>query len=157
MEHTLIQGSHMNLNDQLASDMKDAMRAGEKQKLAVIRSIRAAIKQKEIDEQTTLDDDGVMAMLQKLSKQRKDSIQQFTEAGRDDLVAQEASELAILSTYLPEQMDEAAIDQAIQAAIAQTGASSMADMGKLMGVLKPQLNGKADMGLVSARVKAAFQ
>lgn len=147
----------MNLNDQLASDMKDAMRAGEKQKLAVIRSIRAAIKQKEIDEQTTLDDDGVMAMLQKLSKQRKDSIQQFTEAGRDDLVAQEASELAILSTYLPEQMDEAAIDQAIQAAIAQTGASSMADMGKLMGVLKPQLNGKADMGLVSARVKAAFQ
>lgn len=147
----------MSLNDQLSTDMKNAMRAGEKEKLAVIRSIRAAIKQKEIDEQITLDDQGIMTVLQKLSKQRKDSIQQFTEAGRDDLVAQEASELAILSAYLPEQMDEAAIDKAIQAAIAETGASSMADMGKLMGVLKPQLNGQADMGLVSARVKAAFQ
>lgn len=147
----------MSLNDQLSTDMKNAMRAGEKEKLAVIRSIRAAIKQKEIDEQITLDDQGIMTVLQKLSKQRKDSIQQFTEAGRNDLVAQEASELAILSAYLPEQMDEAAIDKAIQAAIAETGASSMADMGKLMGVLKPQLNGQADMGLVSARVKAAFQ
>lgn len=144
----------MSLKAQLTADMKTAMKAGEKDRLGVIRLINAAIKQKEVDERVELDDAAVLAVLEKMVKQRKDSVTQYEAANREDLAAIERAELAIIDTYLPAKLDEAAIAAAIDAAIAQTGASGAADMGKLMGVLKPQLAGQADMGLVSKLVKA---
>ena len=143
----------MSLKQQLTDDMKAAMKAGEKDRLAVIRLINAAIKQREVDERIELDDAAVLAVLEKMVKQRKDSVSQYEGAGREDLAAIERAELAIIDTYLPAKLDEAAIAAAIDAAIAQTGAAGPADMGKLMGVLKPQLAGQADMGLVSKLVK----
>ena len=143
----------MSLKQQLTDDMKAAMKAGEKDRLAVIRLINAAIKQKEVDERIEMTDALVLAVLEKMVKQRKDSIGQYEAASREDLAAVERYELGVIEAYLPEKMDEAAILAEIDKAIAQTGASSGADMGKLMGVLKPALAGKADMGLVSKLVK----
>ncbi|MBS0200194.1 MAG: GatB/YqeY domain-containing protein [Proteobacteria bacterium] len=143
----------MSLKTQLTDDMKTAMKAGEKARLGVIRLINAAIKQKEVDERVELDDAAVLAVLEKMVKQRRDSISQYDAAGREDLSTIERDEMAIIEHYLPAKMGEAEIAAAIDAAIAQTGATGAADMGKLMGVLKPQLAGKADMGDVSKLVK----
>ena len=143
----------MSLKQQLTDDMKTAMKAGEKDRLAVIRLINAAIKQKEVDERVEMTDPLVLAVLEKMVKQRKDSITQYEAAAREDLAAVERYELGIIDAYLPAKLDEAAILAAIDAAIAQTGASGAADIGKLMGVLKPALAGQADMGLVSKLVK----
>ena len=146
----------MSLKQQLTDDMKTAMKAGEKERLGVIRLINAAIKQREVDERIELDDAAVLAVLEKMVKQRKDSISQYEAAKREDLAAVERAEMAVIETYLPAKLGEAEVLAAIQAAIAQTGASGPADMGKLMGVLKPRLAGQADMGQVSALVKKAL-
>jgi uncharacterized protein YqeY len=143
----------MSLKQQLTDDMKAAMKAGEKDRLAVIRLINAAIKQKEVDERVEMTDPLVLAVLEKMVKQRKDSIGQYEAAAREDLAAVERYELGVIEAYLPAKLDEAAILAAIDQAIAATGAGSAADMGKLMGVLKPALAGQADMGLVSKLVK----
>jgi len=143
----------MILKARLTDDMKIAMKAGEKQRLGVIRLINAAVKQREVDERTELDDAAVLAVLEKMVKQRKDSVSQYAAAGREDLAAIERAEIEVIQAYLPAQLDQAAIEAAIEAAIAQTGASSPADIGKLMAVLKPQLAGQADMGLVSRLIK----
>ena len=146
----------MSLKLKLTDDMKAAMKAGQKETLAVIRLINAAIKQREVDERVELDDTAVIAVLDKMVKQRKDSITQYEAANRADLADIEKAEMAVIEAYLPAKMDEAAIVAAIEAAKAQTGAAGPADMGKLMGVLKPMLAGQADMGLVSRLVKAAL-
>jgi len=143
----------MSLKHQLTDDMKTAMKAGEKDRLGVIRLINAAIKQREVDERIELDDTAVLAVLEKMVKQRRDSVSQYEAANREDLAAIERAEIVVIQAYLPVKMDAAAIGAAIDAAIAQTGASGPADMGKLMGVLKPQLAGQADMGLVSRLIK----
>ncbi|HTM71174.1 MAG TPA: GatB/YqeY domain-containing protein [Luteimonas sp.] len=143
----------MTLKTQLTDDMKAAMKAGEKDRLGVIRLINAAIKQKEVDERIEMTDALVLAVLEKMVKQRRDSISQYDAAGREDLSAVERYELGVIEAYLPAKLDEAAILAEIDQAIARTGATSGADMGKLMGVLKPALAGKADMGLVSKLVK----
>lgn len=144
----------MSLKAQIQEDIKAAMKAKESFRLATLRLLAAAMKQKEVDERVELDDSAILAIIEKLIKQRRDSISQFEKAGRQDLVDAEKNEVAILSGYLPAQMSDAEIMAAIDAAIASTGAASARDMGKLMGVLKPQLAGKADMGKVSAMVKA---
>ena len=144
----------MSLKDKLQQDMKAAMRAGEKRQLAVIRLINAAIKQREVDERIELDDEQVTAAIDKMAKQRRESIEQYEKAGRDDLADQEKFELELLKSYLPEQLDEAEIDAMIEAAVTATGASSIKDMGKIMGQLKPKLAGRADMGAVSGKIKA---
>ena len=129
------------------------MKGGDKGSLGVIRLVNAAIKQKEVDERVELDDAAVLAVLEKMVKQRKDSVSQYEGAGREDLAAIERAEIVVIERYLPAKLDEAAIAAVIEAAIASTGAAGPADMGKLMGVLKPQLAGQADMGQVSALVK----
>ena len=144
----------MSLKEQLQQDMKQAMRGGDKRRLGAIRLVMAAIKQREVDERIELDDAAVTAVLDKMAKQRRESIAQYSKAGRDDLVEQENFELELLKTYLPEQLDEAEIDAMIEATIQSTGATSVKDMGKVMGQLKPRLQGRADMGAVSARIKA---
>ena len=144
----------MSLKERIQQDMKDSMRGGNKSRLGVIRLILAAIKQKEVDERIELDDDQVTTVLDKMAKQRRESISQFEKAGRNDLVDQEATELQIIKEFLPEQLDEAEIKALIEAAMEQTGATSIKDMGKVMGQLKPQLQGRADMGAVSALIKA---
>ncbi len=143
----------MTLKQQLTDDMKAAMKAGDKDRLGVIRLVNAAIKQREVDERVELDDAAVLAVLEKMVKQRKDSVAQYEGAGREDLAAIERAEIAVIQAYLPAQLDEAQIRAAIDDAIARTGASGPADMGRLMGVLKPALAGQADMGLVSKLVK----
>jgi len=143
----------MSLKQRLNEDMKTAMKAGEKERLATIRLINADIKRKEVDERVEMTDDRVLAVLEKMVKQRKDSIEQYEKAGREDLAAVERAEMAIIDQYLPAKLDEAAIKAAIDAAVAETGASGPADMGKLMGVLKPRLAGQADMGEVSKLIK----
>jgi uncharacterized protein YqeY len=144
----------MSLKDRISGDVKDAMRAKDKPRLATLRLITAAIKQQEVDERIELDDTQVLAQLDKMCKQRRESISQFEKAGRDDLIAQEVSELEIIQTYLPEQLGEDEIAALIDAAMAATGAASIKDMGKVMGQLKPKLQGRADMGAVSALIKA---
>jgi uncharacterized protein len=143
----------MSLKDRITEDMKTAMRAGEKERLATIRLILSAIKQREVDERITLDDSQVLAAIEKMIKQRKEAITQFEAGGRADLVAKETAEIAILQTYLPAQMSDAEIDALIAEAIASTGAASIKDMGKVMGVVKAKAQGRADMGAVSARIK----
>jgi len=143
----------MSLKTQLTDDMKTAMKAGDKVRLGVIRLINAAIKRKEVDERIELDDAAVLAVLEKEVKQRRDSISQYDAAGRDDLAGIERDEMAIIEHYLPAKLGEAEILVEIDQAIAATGAAGPADMGKLMGVLKPALAGKADMGEVSKLVK----
>ena len=143
----------MSLKTRLNDDMKTAMKAGDKATLGVIRLVNAAIKQREVDERIELDDAQAMAVLEKMVKQRRDSVAQYSAAGRMDLADIESAEIAVIERYLPEKMDEASIRAAIDAAIAETGATGPADMGKLMGVLKPRLAGQADMGEVSRLVK----
>jgi uncharacterized protein YqeY len=143
----------MSLKTQLTDDMKAAMKGGDKARLGVIRLINAAIKQKEVDERIELDDAQVLAVLEKMVKQRRDSISQYDAAGRQDLADVERAEMAVIETYLPAKLDAAAIQAAIEAAVAETGASGPSDMGKLMAVLKPRLAGQADMGEVSKLVK----
>jgi uncharacterized protein YqeY len=144
----------VSLKEQIQQDMKEAMRGGDKRRLGVIRLVMAAIKQREVDERIELDDAGITAVLDKMAKQRRESIAQYSKAGRDDLVDQENFELEVLKSYLPEQLGEAEIDAMIEATIQTTGAASVKDMGKVMGQLKPKLQGRADMGAVSARIKA---
>ncbi|MGN7831676.1 GatB/YqeY domain-containing protein [Pseudoxanthomonas sp. 22568] len=146
----------MPLKQQLTDDMKAAMKAGDKDTLGVIRLVNAAIKQREVDERVELDDAAVLAVLEKMVKQRKDSVNQYEAAGREDLAAVERTEIVVIERYLPAKLGEAEILAAIDTAIAETGASGPADMGKLMGVLKPRLAGQADMGQVSALVKKKF-
>jgi uncharacterized protein YqeY len=134
--------------------MKSAMRAKETARLGTIRLLLAAIKQKEVDERAELDDAAISGIVEKLIKQRKDSISQFQAAGRDDLVSAEQAELAVLQAYLPEQLSAAEVEAAVVAAIAEAGATSAKDMGKAMALLKPRLAGRADMGQVSALIKA---
>ena len=146
----------MSLKDQITEDMKSAMRAKETARLGAIRLLLAAIKQREVDERIVIDDAAVIATVEKMIKQRKDSISQFEKAGRDDLVAIEAAEMAILQTYLPAQLSDAEVEAAVAAAVASTGATGPQDMGKVIVALKAQLAGKADMGKVSGLVKAAL-
>ncbi|MDV3254556.1 MAG: GatB/YqeY domain-containing protein [Lysobacter sp.] len=143
----------MTLKQQLTDDMKAAMKGGDKHSLGVIRLMNAAIKQREIDERIELDDAQVLAVLDKMVKQRRDSVTQYEAANREDLAAVEREEITVIERYLPAKLGEAEIIAAIDAAKAETGASSPADIGKLMGVLKPRLAGQADMGLVSKLVK----
>ena len=141
------------LKEQLSQAMKDAMRAKDKARLGVFRMALAAIKQIEVDERIEPDDARVLALLDKLIKQRKDSASQYRDAGRDDLADIEEAELAVLQEFLPAQLSDAEIDALIEQAIADTGASGIQDMGKVMGILKPQLQGRADMGAASGKVK----
>ncbi|MFZ0106373.1 MAG: GatB/YqeY domain-containing protein [Thiobacillus sp.] len=143
----------MTLKARISEDMKSAMRARDTVRLGTVRLLLAAIKQKEVDERNEADDAAVTGIVEKLIKQRKDSISQFQAAGRDDLVAAEQAELAVLQTYLPEQLSSAEIEAAVAAAIAESGATSARDMGKVMGLLKPRLAGRADMGQVSSLIK----
>jgi uncharacterized protein len=144
----------MTLKERITEDMKTAMRSGEKDRLAVIRLLQAAIKQREVDERITLDDAQITSVLEKMIKQRKESVVAFEKGGRADLVAKENSEIAVLQPYLPAQLSDAELDAIIADAIASTGAASIKDMGKVMGVVKSKAAGKADMGAVGARIKA---
>ena len=146
----------MSLKDQITEDMKNALRAKDTARLGTIRLLLAAMKQKEVDERIELDDGAVVAIIEKLIKQRKDSISQFQAANRDDLVAIESAELIVLQAYMPEQMSEAEVAAVVAKAVAEVGATGPQDMGKVMGLVKSQLAGKADMGVVSAQVKAAL-
>jgi len=144
----------MTLKERITEDMKTAMRSGEKDRLAVIRLLQAAIKQREVDERITLDDAQITSVLEKMIKQRKESIVAFEKGARADLVAKETAEIVILQPYLPAQLGEAELDALIAEAIASTGAASIKDMGKVMGIVKAKAAGKADMGAVGARIKA---
>ena len=143
----------MALKDRITEDMKGAMRAGDKARLGTIRLALAAIKQREVDERITLDDGQVLAVLEKMIKQRRESITQFESGGRADLVAKESAEIKVLQEYLPAQLGEAEIDALIAEAIAATGAASMKDMGKVMAAVKPRAQGRTDMGALSARIR----
>jgi len=142
------------LKQLITNDMKLAMKAKDKSALKAIRMILGAIKQKEIDDRIELDNAQVLVVIQKMVKQRKDSISQFADAGRTDLVEVEEAELSIINNYMPEQLSDDEVDAAVTKAIADSGADSMKDIGKLMGILKGQLDGKADMGAVSQLIKA---
>lgn len=144
----------MSLKQNLSEAMKAAMKGGDKPRLGVIRLVMAAIKQVEVDERIELDDERVLAVLDKMVKQRRESISQYTTAGRDDLVQQEEYEVSVLQDFLPEALSEDEIEQMIAQAVDETGASSIKDMGKVMGLLKPQMQGRADMGAVSGKIKA---
>ena len=146
----------MSLKARITEDMKTAMKAKEAAKLSAIRLLLAAVKQKEVDERIELDDTAVVAVIEKLTKQRKDSVAQYEAAGRQELAEAEKFEISVLTTYLPEKMSSEETAAAVAAAVAETGAKGPADMGKLMGVLKPRLAGKADMAEVSKLVKAAL-
>jgi len=142
------------LKAKISDEMKAAMRAKDKERLAVIRLMLAAIQQKEVDDRVELDDAAVLAVLDKMVKQRRESISQYDKAGREELSAKEQAEIVVIQDYLPAQMDDAEIEAMIAEAIASTGASEMKDMGKVMGILKPKLQGRADMGAVSGKIKA---
>lgn len=146
----------MSLKDQITEDMKTAMRAKDSARLGTIRLLQAAMKQKEVDERITLDDAAVIAIVDKLIKQRKDSVTAYVQAQRQDLADQETSEIKVLEAYLPQRLSPEEIQAAVKAIVTQVGASGPGDMGKVMGAVKAQLTGKADMGLVSAAVKAAL-
>ncbi|MCE0722626.1 MULTISPECIES: GatB/YqeY domain-containing protein [Legionella] len=143
----------MTIKERLNNDVKDAMRAKDKELLSTLRLITAAVKQVEVDERIEVDDERMLVILDKMSKQRKESIAQYEKANRDDLVAQEQYELEVLKKYLPEPLSAAEIEQMVQDAITSTGAEKMADMGKVMALLKPSLQGRADMAQVSAMIK----
>ncbi len=143
----------MSLKQRLIDDMKTAMKAGEKERLGTIRLVNAEIKRKEVDERIEVDDAQVLAILEKMMKQRKDSVSQYDAAGREDLAAIERAEMVIIEQYLPAKLGEAEVRAAIDAAISEVGAAGPADMGKVMGVLKPKLAGQADMGEVSKLLK----
>jgi uncharacterized protein len=143
----------VSLKERITEDMKTSMRSGDKERLACVRLILAAVKQREVDERIQLDDTQLLAVLEKMIKQRRESITQFEAGGRADLVAKETAELAILSAYLPAQLSDAEVESLIKSAIAATGATTMKDMGKVMAAVKPQVQGKTDMGALSARIK----
>jgi len=147
----------MSLKERISADMKQAMRDKDATRKEALRLLLAAIQRREVDERIELDEAQTLAVVEKLVKQGRDSISQFEQGGRQDLADKERAEVEILSEYLPEQLSEAEIETSIQEAIDQTGASSMKDMGKVMGALKPALAGRADMGLVSAKIKAILQ
>jgi uncharacterized protein YqeY len=147
----------MALKERIQEDVKTAMRAGEKQRLATLRMILAGIKQREVDERIQLDDAQVMSVLEKMIKSRKESLVHFEAGGRADLVARESAEIALLQAYLPSRLSEAEIDALIAAAIAATGATSVKDMGKAMAMIKSQAQGRADMASVGAKVKKALE
>ena len=144
----------MTLKERIQEDMKTAMRGAQRERLATVRLILAAIKQREVDERITLDDTQVLAVLEKMVKQRRESIAAFQAGGRSDLVAKEQAELDLLQTYLPEPLDEAAIDTLIGSAIAESGATSVKDMGKVMALIKARAAGRVDMGALGARVRS---
>jgi uncharacterized protein len=144
----------MSLKERITDDMKAAMRAGEKERLGVIRMITAAIKQREVDERITLDDTQVLSVLEKMIKQRKESLVLFQAGNRQDLVEKEAAEITLLQGYLPSQLSDAEIDSLIKEAIASTGAASIKDMGKVMAIIKGKAQGRADMAAVGAKIKA---
>ena len=146
----------MSLKDRITEDMKAAMRAKDAPRLSAIRLLQAAIKQKEVDERIALDDAQVLAVIEKMVKQRKESITQFEQGGRADLAAREKSEIDLLQGYLPAQLSEVEVDALIKEAIATSGAATIKDMGKVMGIVKARAAGRADMGAVSARIKAAL-
>ena len=146
----------MSLKDQITEDMKTAMRAKDMERLGTIRLLQAAMKQKEVDERITLDDAGVIAIVDKLIKQRKDSIAAFEGAGRQDLADKEKAEMAVLQVYLPARLSAEEVATEVKAIVAELGAKGPGDMGKVMGAVKAKLAGKADMGEVSAAVKAAL-
>ncbi len=146
----------MGLKEQISEDMKTAMRAKDSGRLATIRLINAAIKQREVDERIELNDDQVLSVIEKMIKQRKDSISQFEAGGRQDLADIEKAELVVLNAYMPAQMSEAEVQAEVTAAVTAAGAAGPQDMGKVMGVLKPKLAGRADMTAVSAMVKAVL-
>ncbi|GAB6071050.1 GatB/YqeY domain-containing protein [Thiomicrorhabdus hydrogeniphila] len=142
------------MKEQLTAEMKACMKAKDKERLQVVRSLLAAIKQVEIDNQTTVDDAGILAILDKAMKQRRDSHQQFTDADRPDLAEQEAYEMSVIQDFMPQALTEDEINALIDDVMTKTGASSMQDMGKVMGLLKPEMQGRADMGEVSKLIKA---
>ena len=144
----------MSLKGQIQDDMKTAMKAGDKDRLKVLRLMRASVQQLEVDQRIELDDAAILGVLNKMVKQRRDSVSQFTAGGRDDLADIETAEIAVLQDYLPEQMSDADLDQLIEQAIEASGAESIRDMGKVMGQVKAKAEGRADMGAVSAKVKA---
>ncbi len=146
----------MSLKERITEDMKTAMRAKDTARLSAIRLLLAAIKQKEVDERIVLDDAALLAIIEKQLKQRRDSVTQYEAAKREDLASAERFEIEVLSAYMPAGLSEAEIDAAVSAAIAETGASGPADMGKLMALLKPRLAGRADMSVVSAKIKTAL-
>jgi uncharacterized protein YqeY len=146
----------MSLKARITEDMKAAMRAGEKDRLSCIRMVQAGIKQREVDERITLDDAQVLSVIDKMIKQRRESVVQFEAGKRPDLVAKESAEIALLTGYLPAQLGDAEIDAMIREAIAATGAASMKEMGKVMGLLKPKVQGRTDIGALSARIKTTL-
>jgi len=146
----------MSLKARITEDMKAAMRSGEKDRLSCIRMLQAGIKQREVDERIELDDPQVLSVIDKMIKQRRESVAQFEAGKRADLVAKETAEIAVLNAYLPAQLGDAELDAMIKEAIAATGAASMKDMGKVMGVLKPKVQGRTDIGALSARIKSVL-
>ena|SRR5687767_15134340 len=146
----------MSLKARITEDMKAAMRSGEKDRLSCIRMLQAGIKQREVDERIELDDAQVLSVIDKMIKQRRESVVQFEAGKRADLVAKETADISVLSAYLPAQLGDAELDAMIKDAIAATGAASMKDMGKVMGVLKPKVQGRTDIGALSARIKSAL-
>jgi len=142
------------LKERIQEETKAAMRAKDKARLATLRMINAAIKQREVDERTELGDEQVLAVLEKMLKQRRESVEQYRKAGREELAAKEEAEMAVIREFLPEPLSEAELDALIDAALAETGAQSLRDMGKVMGKLRPQVQGRADMAQVSAKIKA---
>ena len=146
--------SDTSLKTRINGDVKSAMRSKDKDRLGVLRLVTAAIKQREVDERIELNDDQIVSVLEKMLKQRKDSIEQFEKAGRTELAEKEAFEVTIIQEYMPAQLSEAEIDALIDEAVTASGASSMKEMGKVMGILKPKLAGRADMGAVSGKIKA---
>lgn len=156
MTDSISSQTERSLKERLSDEMKVAMKSGDKTRLAVIRLIQSALKQKEVDERVVLTDADVLAILDKMAKQRRESIEQFKAAGRDDLEQQEAFELSVIQSYLPTPLSDAEIDALIAQAVQTTGASSVREMGAVMAQLRPQLQGRADMSLVSARIKTAL-
>jgi len=146
----------MSLKARITEDMKAAMRSGEKDRLSCIRMLQAGIKQREVDERIELDDAQVLSVIDKMIRQRRESVAQFEAGKRADLVAKESAEIAVLSGYLPAQLNETELDAMIREAIATTGAATMKDMGKVMGMLKPKVQGRTDIGALSARIKSAL-
>ena len=144
----------MSLKERITQEMKDAMRSGEKERLGYIRMLQAAIKQREVDERITLDDTQVLAVIEKMIKQRREAIAQFEAGGRADLAAKELAEVALLQTYMPEPLSQAEVEALVAAAIAETGAASVKDMGKVMALVKARAAGRADMSAVSAIIKS---
>ena len=144
----------MSLKERITQEMKDAMRSGEKERLGYIRMLQAAIKQREVDERITLDDTQVLAVIEKMIKQRREAIAQFEAGGRADLAAKELAEVALLQTYMPEPLSQAEVEALVGAAIAETGAASVKDMGKVMALVKARAAGRADMSAVSAIIKS---